>query len=113
VWEILVATIVQERSRITAKGQTTVPKAVRQALGVSYGGEIAFVVDEHGVSVRRVETEEADPVIGAFLGFLEQDMLRDPQHVVAFPPSLAARMAALAEHVRVDLDEAVDGPVAL
>ncbi|WP_267382408.1 MULTISPECIES: type II toxin-antitoxin system PrlF family antitoxin [unclassified Sphingomonas] len=106
-------TIVQERSRITAKGQTTVPKAVRQALGVSYGGEIAFVVDEHGVSVRRVEAEEADPVIGAFLGFLEQDMLRNPQNVVAFPPSLADRMAALVEHVPVDRDEAIDGPVVL
>jgi antitoxin PrlF len=107
------ATIVQERSRITAKGQTTVPKAVRQALGVSYGGEIAFVVDEHGVSVRRVETEEVDPVIGAFLSFLEQDMLRNPHNVVAFPPSLAKRTAGLAEHVRVDLAEEIDGPVAL
>jgi antitoxin PrlF len=93
VWEILVATIVQERSRITAKGQTTVPKAVRQALGVSYGGEIAFVVDEHGVSVRRVETEEADPVIGAFLGFLEQDMLRDPQHEPSMSGSIWTRQS--------------------
>ncbi|SEN70308.1 antitoxin PrlF [Sphingomonas gellani] len=107
------ATIVQERSRITAKGQTTVPKAVRQALGVSYGGEIAFVVDENGVSVRRVENEEADPVIGTFLGFLEQDMLRNPQNVIAFPPSLADRMAALTEQVRIDPDEVIDGPVAL
>lgn len=106
-------TIVQERSRITAKGQTTVPKAVRQALGVSYGGEIAFVVNEHGVSVRRVETEEADPVIGAFLGFLEQDMLRNPQNVIAFPPTLADRMAALTEQVEVDLDQVIDGPVTL
>ena len=107
------ATIVQEHSRITAKGQTTVPKAVRQALGVSYGGEIAFVVDEHGVSVRRVEVEEADPVIGAFLGFLEQDMLRNPQNVVTFLSGLADRMTALAEHVRVHQDEEIDGPVAL
>lgn len=107
------ATIVQERSRITAKGQTTVPKAVRQALGVSYGGEIAFVVDEKGVSVRRVEGEETDPVIGAFLGFLEQDLLRNPQNVVAFPAGLAERMASLAEHVPVDLGEKIDEPVAL
>ena len=107
------ATIVQERSRITAKGQTTVPKTVRQALGVSYGGEIAFVVDEQGVSVRRVETNEADPVIAAFLGFLEQNMLRNPQNVAAFPASLAERMAALVEHVSVDSDEEIAGPVAL
>lgn len=107
------ATIVQERSRITAKGQTTVPKAVRQALGVSYGGEIAFVVDEQGVSVRRVETDEADPVIGAFLGFLEQDMLRHPENVAAFPAGLTKRMATLAEHIAVNPDEEIDGSVAL
>lgn len=107
------ATIVQERSRITAKGQTTVPKAVRQALGVSYGGEIALVVDEQGVSVRRVETDEADPVIGAFLGFLEQDMLRHPENVAAFPAGLAKRMATLAEHIAVNPDEEIDGSVAL
>ena len=107
------ATIVQKRSRITAKGQTTVPKAVRQALGVSYGGEIAFVVDEQGVSVRRVETEEADPVIGAFLDFLERDMRRHPQGIAALPDSLAERMAALSEHVAVGMDEVIEGPVAL
>lgn len=106
-------TVIQERSRITAKGQTTVPKAVRQALGVSYGGEIAFVVDEHGVSVRRVETEASDPVIGAFLDFLEQDMLRDPRTVAAFPAGLAERMAVLSADVPVDPGEAIDGPVVL
>lgn len=107
------ATIVEEHSRITAKGQTTVPKAVRQALGVSYGSEIAFVVDEQGVSVRRVETDEVDPVIGAFLSFLEQDMLRHPQNVAAFPASLAERMEALSRHAAASSDEEIDGPVAL
>ena len=34
--------VVEEVCTITAKGQTTVPKAVRQALGVGYGGRIAF-----------------------------------------------------------------------
>ncbi len=30
---------------ITAKGQTTVPKAIRQALGVGYGGRIDILVE--------------------------------------------------------------------
>lgn len=34
--------LLKEESTITAKGQTTVPKSVRQALGVDYGGRIAF-----------------------------------------------------------------------
>lgn len=106
-------TVIQERSKITAKGQTTVPKAVRQVLGVSYGGEIAFVVDDRGVSVQGVESEEADPVIAAFLGFLEQDMLRNQHNVVAFPRSLPERMAALTEQIEIDLTHDIDGPVAL
>jgi antitoxin PrlF len=96
---------IQKRSRITAKGQTTIPKAVRQALGVSYGGEIAFVIDDRGVSVRRVDADESDPVIDSFLHFLAEDMRRNPQNVVAFPDALAARMAALTEGVDVDLDD--------
>ncbi len=36
--------VVEEVCTIIAKGQTTVPKAVRQALGVGYGGRIAFRV---------------------------------------------------------------------
>ena len=40
------AAIIEETSTITAKGQTTVPKAVRQALGVDYGGKIAYRIEE-------------------------------------------------------------------
>lgn len=107
------ATRLRERSRITAKGQTTVPKAVRQALGVSYGGEIAYVVDERGVSLSRVETDAQDPVIDAFLAFLAEDMTHNPQRIAAFPASLTERVAALTAGVAVDLDEDIDGPVAL
>lgn len=111
--ENAVATLVRERSRITAKGQTTIPKAVRQALGVSYGGEIDFVVDEGGrVSLLSAETE-MDPVIDGFLTFLAQDMVRNPQHITAFPADLAARMASLTAGMTVDPDEDIDGAVTL
>lgn len=103
---------IRERSRITAKGQTTVPKSVRQALGVSYGGEIAYVVDEQGVRVERVE--EADPVIEHFLAFLARDMQQYPREsIVVFPEALVERMTALTRGATVDLDEEIDGPVAL
>lgn len=111
--EIAMATRVEERSKITAKGQTTVPIAVRRALGVDIGGEIAFVVGDDGVQVRRVETEEADPVIDNFLHFLATDMTRNPQNVQAFPSGLAKRMATLTADMPVDLDDDIDGPVAL
>ena len=45
------AAIIEETSTITAKGQTTIPKAVRQALGVDYGGKIAYRIEEGRVTV--------------------------------------------------------------
>ncbi|TXM57561.1 type II toxin-antitoxin system PrlF family antitoxin [Methylobacterium sp. WL120] len=109
----MAATLVRERSKITAKGQTTVPKSVRQALGVSYGGEIAYVLEEGGrVSLLRPE-EDMDPVIDGFLTFLAQDMARNPSHLSAFPADLAERMAALTAGMHVDLNEEIDGAVTL
>ncbi|GJD72485.1 Antitoxin PrlF [Methylobacterium goesingense] len=106
------AVLVRERSKITTKGQTTVPKAVRQALGVTYGGEIAYVVDESG-HVSLLKAEETDPVIDGFLGFLAQDMARNPANLSVFPAALAERMAALTAGMTVDLDAEIDGAVTL
>lgn len=110
------AALLKEESTITTKGQTTVPKAVRQALGVDYGGRIAYVVDEQ----RRVYLEKAtaedvdDPVIDRFLEFLATDMDRHPdQSITAFPTALRARIAALTADMDIDLDAEIDGEVAL
>jgi antitoxin PrlF len=111
--EVRMATLLREVSTITAKGQTTVPKSVRQALGVDYGDRIAFVVDEHGVSVQRADAAEADPVIDSFLVFLAGDMERHPEAVAGFPPALANRIAALTKGMKVDPDAAIDGEVDL
>lgn len=106
-------TLVYERSKITAKGQTTVPKAVRRALGVSYGGEIAYVVDEGGRVSLVAAQEETDPVIDGFLAFLARDMAENPAHLTAFPTALAERMTALTAGMRFDPDEEIDGDVTL
>ena len=107
------ATLLKELSTITAKGQTTVPKSVRQALGVDYGGRIAFVVNEHGVSVQRADPEDADPVIDGFLAFLARDLEARPEALVGFPPALADRIASLTKGMKADLDAAIDGEVDL
>jgi AbrB family looped-hinge helix DNA binding protein len=57
--------LVEEISTITAKGQTTVPKAVRHALGVDYGGKIAFRVNNGSVTVVRAD-EIDDPAFEPF-----------------------------------------------
>lgn len=107
--------LLKEESTITAKGQTTVPKVVRQALGVDYGGRIAFVVDDqHRVYVEKATEEASDPVVDRFLEFLARDMTRHPgTSVVALPATLRDRMAALVGNMDVDLDAEIEGDVAL
>jgi len=99
-------------STITAKGQTTIPKAVRQALGVDFGGRVVFHVDEDGVKLSRADNSD-DPAIDAFLGFLATDIKLHPQKIKALTPDLAKRIAALTDGISVNLDDEIDGDVAL
>ncbi len=108
--------IVEEVCTITAKGQTTVPRAVRQALGVGYGGRIAFRVEGDTVSVHALPEEDAsDPALAPFLALLEADMARRPvDAVLPLTPALAARMEAVAGNPgEVDPDAPIEGEVAL
>ena len=99
-------------STLTDKGQTTVPKSVRKALGLSAGDRIAFHIGEAGVSLRRAD-EGSDPAIGSFLSFLARDIQRHPENLKAFPPELKKRLAGLVDGTAVDLDSAVEGDVDL
>lgn len=108
------AALLEEISTITAKGQTTIPKAVRQALGVDYGGRIGFRVDaKRGVTVFRADEDEDDPAIDSFLAFLAKDIERRPEALKPFPPALITRIEALTKHIPVDVDEEIDGDVDL
>jgi antitoxin PrlF len=73
--------ILESSSTVTAKGQTTIPLAVRQALGVGPGDKVRFRVLEGGQVevVRAVDPAETDPVVAAYLKFLESDMLAEPK----------------------------------
>ncbi len=43
---------------VTAKGQLTVPAAVRRKLGIRPGDQVAFVIDaEGGARIRRIEPD--------------------------------------------------------
>lgn len=108
------AALLEEISTITDKGQTTIPKSVRQALGVDCGGWIVFRVDEQRrVTVHRADDEHDDPVIDRFLAFLAEDIARRLEAVNALSPEFAKRIAALTKGIAVDLDEAIDGDVEL
>ncbi|MES5097440.1 type II toxin-antitoxin system PrlF family antitoxin [Agrobacterium sp. BA1120] len=106
--------LLKKVSTITEKGQVTVPKSVRDALGLGYGGRIAFYIDENRhVSIEKEVDEEDDPVIDSFLAFLSQDMEKHPEHIQEFPEALRQRMMELTKGVEVDLDAPIDGDVTI
>lgn len=44
--------VMEQRARVTSKGQVTVPKAVRQAMGIREGDDLVFDVEDGGVRLR-------------------------------------------------------------
>ena len=97
---------------ITSKGQITLPKRIRQALGVDFGGKVAFDLRGSQVVVTRVENElHEDPAIGSFLALLEKD-IASGRHIAALPKDLARSMLSAIKRP-LDLNEEIEGEVAL
>ncbi len=42
----------QQEAKVTSKGQVTIPKEIRRALGVEEGDTVVFEADEAGVHLR-------------------------------------------------------------
>lgn len=102
---------IHEVASITSKGQITLPKSVRQLLGVESGDKVAFDVLGTQVVVSRVEDQlHTDPAVTGFLALLEAD-IRGGKHVGTLPEGLAKAMAASAEPAATD--EEIDGDVAI
>lgn len=103
---------IHEVATITSKGQITLPKPIRQALGVDAGGKVAFDFTGDRVVVTRVTDEpNEDPAIGSFLALLEKD-IQSGRRVTTLPDDLARSMfAALGK--QVDINEDIEGDVAL
>jgi antitoxin PrlF len=105
--------ILEEVSTITSKGQTTVPKAVRQILGIDYGGKIGFRVEGEQVTLHPVEAEHEDPLVGRFLDFLAKDMGQRPAALTPLSRTFAARLSSITKGKRVDVAGPIEGPVDL
>ena len=99
------------QATLTSKGQITLPKSIRQALGVTTGAKVSFELRGNEVVVTRAHAEHEDPAIGAFLAVLEAD-IRQGSHVGSLPDDLAQAMLANLDQ-SVDLDEDIEGEVAL
>jgi len=53
-------------SRLTSKAQTTVPQAVRAALRLAKGDEIAYEIEGHRVILTKASERGAEDPFGAF-----------------------------------------------
>lgn len=104
------ATRIEETSTITAKGQTTVPKTVRQALGVDYGGKVVFRVENGRVTVSNPAAAHRDPALGSFLKLVEADISAG-RNVRDLPKDVMASLRKATRRVHVDLEEPLEGDV--
>ena len=104
--------VIHEIATITSKGQITLPKPIRQALGVDYGGKVAFDLRGNQVVVTRAEEpHHEDPAIGSFLTLLESD-IQSGRHITSLPDDMVRAMLATLAHP-VDLTDEIEGDVVL
>lgn len=61
--------------RVTTKGQVTIPKEIRDALGIEPGDELAFEETDSGYTIRKEEptTAEGDDPFEKYRGSAESD----------------------------------------
>jgi antitoxin PrlF len=102
---------IREVATLTSKGQITLPKPIRQALGVEVGGKLAFDLHGSQVVVTRVDAVHEDPAIGAFLNLLVRD-IQAGRNLSGLPEDLARAMLKHAGH-GVNMDDEINGNVAL
>ena len=103
---------IHEIATLTSKGQITLPRPIRQALGVDSGGKVAFDFNGSSIVVTRADAaEHTDPAIGKFLALIEKDIALG-KNVSALPPHLAK---SLKNALQTKLDPAteIEGDVSL
>ena len=66
-------------ARLTRKGQVTIPKEVRDRLGLRPGDEIAFIEDEESV---RLEKRLGSSPFARYRGYLKHLAGQDPDQLV-------------------------------
>lgn len=103
------AAILEVESTLTDRYQTTVPETVRRALRLGKRDKIHYAIHPGGeVVLSRVEiTEEDDPVLGRFLGFLSRDIANHPKRLQSVDASFVQRIHSLVGGLEVDLDGAL------
>ncbi len=102
---------IHQNATLTSKGQITLPKAIRQTLGVNSGDKLCFELRDGQVILSRVDAEHADPAIGAFLDLLEKD-IHQGKHIGSLPDDLAKSLLTKLGRP-VALEDDIEGEVEL
>ncbi len=91
---------------LTDRYQNTVPSPVRAALGLKKRDKVRYVIRNGKVTLQKVEGAATgdDPVVEAFLSFLEKDMLQNPGSLTPVSAELMAEASRLVDGVEIDLD---------
>ena len=99
----------QVESTLTDRYQTTVPETVRRVLRLGKRDKIHYTINPSGevVLTRAESSQDDDPVLGQFLGFLARDMASHPERLQAVDAGLVQRLQSLVVGVEVDLDAAL------
>ncbi|MFN9747913.1 MAG: type II toxin-antitoxin system PrlF family antitoxin [Burkholderiales bacterium] len=100
------AATLEVESTLTDRYQTTVPETVRRALRLGKRDKIHYTIRPGGeVVLSRAEpSEEDDPVLGQFLGFLARDIASHPERLQTVDASFVQRLQSLTGSIEVDLD---------
>src|SRR5437867_1462521 len=103
------AATLEVESTLTDRYQTTVPETVRRALKLGKRDKIHYTIRPGGeVVLTRVDaSEEDDPVLGQFLGFLARDIASHPERLQVIDARLVQRIHSLVGRIEVDLDTAL------
>ena len=103
---------IHQVATMTSKGQITLPKPIRQALGVDAGGRVAFDFNGQAITVSRAApVEHYDPLVSRFLALLARDM-EAGKNIVGLPAGLAQSLQQVSK-MPIDLSAPIDGDVDL
>lgn len=68
----------QTSTTVTSKGQVTIPKAVRQQLGICQGSQVEFVMVDNHVELRVINNPT--PIVQSGFGLLKSQKSPIPNH---------------------------------
>jgi len=105
--------LAQQTSKITDKGQTTVPKPVRDALGLRAGDRVAFDTVGDQIVIRRVSKTHKDPQLAGLLALFDRDIAARRNLKTALPAGVTSSMKKARAAVKVKPDQPLRGDVAL